>query len=29
VRLMVAELEQFATDFLHLSIKSDFKVEDK
>ncbi len=29
VRLMVAELEQFATDFLHLSIKSDFKIEDK
>ena len=29
VRLMVAELEQFATDFLHLSIKSDFRVEGK
>ena len=29
VRLMVAELEQFATDFLHLAIKSDFRVEDK
>lgn len=29
VRLMVAELEQFATDFLHLAIKSDFRVEEK
>lgn len=29
VRLMVAELEQFATDFLHLAIKSDFRVEGK
>jgi biopolymer transport protein ExbB len=29
VRLMVAELEQFATDFLHLAIKSDFQVEEK
>jgi biopolymer transport protein ExbB len=28
VRLMVAEMEQFATDFLHLAIKSDFQVEE-
>jgi biopolymer transport protein ExbB len=27
VRLMVAELEQFATDFLHLAIKSDVRTE--
>jgi biopolymer transport protein ExbB len=28
VRLMVAELDQFATDFLHLAIRADFKVEE-
>jgi biopolymer transport protein ExbB len=29
VRLMVAELEHFATDFLHLAIKSDAQAEEK